>query len=431
MYSDEEWFDMKDKGRQGVSISQIAREENVDWRTAKKYSSSKTPPRYKKRVSQTSKLDPHKEYIKSRLDKWPLNAQKLFEEIQECGYTGSYGLVRDFVRPIKIDKAVLAEIRYETKPGIQSQVDWFQFGRVEQDGKVKRLWCFSLILGFSRTRFITYTTDVKTETFIQCHLDAFRFCGGYTKEILYDNTKNVVIKRALKSSDSEWNRLFKDFFTYYGFTPRLCKPGIEGAKTKGKIENTGKFIRGNFFMGLDFSSLPDLNAKAIGWCNKVNLRVHGTTNEIPYERLKGENLFPIDSKPPYQIVLTKIRTVSRDCYISYDGNKYSVPWKYAGREAKLLITNGRMDVEIGGDIIWTHDVVEGSHRRIKIKKHFAGLQKEILDRNKKRHIKRLAGTSKESKPEPAIYTIDPHPDIDVQKRDLNVYDSFTEGAEKE
>ena len=184
-------------------------------------------------------------------------------------------------------------------------------------------------------------------------------------------------------------------------------------------------------MGLDFSSVQDLNSKSIGWCNKVNLKVHGTTNEVPFDRLKEENLTPMNSKPPYQIVLKEFRKVSRDCYISYGSNKYSVPWKYAGREARLLITDGRMDVEIGGDIICTHDVVEGYHRRIRIKEHFAGLYKEILDRNKKRHIKRLEGTSKESKPEPAIYTIDPHPYVDVQKRDLNVYDSFAEGGEEE
>lgn len=429
MYTDEEWFQMYEKRRQGVSINQIAREEGVDWRTAKKYSSNPKPPAYKKKKRIPSKLDPFKDYIRSRLKRWNLTAQKLYEEIQERGYTGRYGLVKQFVRPIKRDMAIPAELRYETKPGVQSQVDWFQFGRVEEDGKIKRLWCFSLILGYSRTRFVKFTTDVKTQTFIQCHLDAFRYCDGYTEEILYDNTKNVVLIRALKSSDSKWNPLFEDFRAYYDFTVRLCKPGIEGAKTKGKIENTGKFIRRNFFAGLEFSSIPDLNAKAIAWCNRVNSKVHGTTYEIPFDRLKDENLILIDDKAPYQIVLTEFRKISKDCYVSYGGNKYSVPWRFAGREAKLLITNGRMDVEIGGEFVYSHEVVEGSHRCIKIKEHFAGLYKEILHRNKERHIKRLSRISKEDETKTDICTLDPHPAVNVQKRDLDVYDSFVNKEE--
>jgi len=44
-------------------------------------------------------------------------------------------------------------------------------------------------------------------------MNAFRYFGGYTKEILYDNMKQVVITRALKSTDSEWNTKFEDFFS--------------------------------------------------------------------------------------------------------------------------------------------------------------------------------------------------------------------------
>ena len=30
------------------------------------------------------------------------------------------------------------------------------------------------------------------------------------------------------------------------------------------------------------------------------------------------------------------RKISRDCYISYKGNGYSVPWKYARRECRII-----------------------------------------------------------------------------------------------
>jgi len=425
-----EWFEMKEKYRQGVSISQISKEYGCDRKTVRKYVQSQVPPQgYISRNKSPSILDPYKDYIKERLVLYPaLSAVKLFEEIQLKGYTGKYTIVKEFIRPLKNDMAIAAELRYETKPGEQSQVDWFDFGPIEIDGQRKKLWCFSMILGYSRMRYAEFVTDCTTATFIQCHINAFQFFGGYTETILYDNTKNVVLKRLLVSSDSVWNPLFKDFFNYYGFTVRLCRPGITGAKTKGKIEATGKFIQNNLFMGLDFTSIPDLNSKSLAWCHKVNGKVHGTTYEIPLNRWKDENLLSINSKPQYQIVLTEYRRVSRDSYVSYRGNKYSVPWKYAGREAKLAIRDGKIEIVIGGNLVCSHEVVPGSNRRIKVNEHFAGLYKEILHRNKDAHIRRIESHGKTESP---ILVLNGPTTVQVQKRDLVVYDDIVKRGKSE
>ena len=42
--------------------------------------------------------------------------------------------------------------------------------------------------------------------------------------MLYDNMKQVVIKRLLKQEDSTLNRQFEDFAGFYGFKPILCRP---------------------------------------------------------------------------------------------------------------------------------------------------------------------------------------------------------------
>ena len=52
------------------------------------------------------------------------------------------------------------------------------------------------------------------------------------------------------------------------------------------------------------------------------------------ERLKKESLNPLSTVPGYMIRKEEMRKVSRDCYVSYKGNRYSVPWKYAGRESR-------------------------------------------------------------------------------------------------
>ena len=79
-------------------------------------------------------------------------------------------------------------------------------------------------------------------------------------------------------------------------------------------------------VGIKYRSLDDLNGQAQAWCNKVNAKVHATTNEIPFERLKREKLNPL--KREYIIDRINLRRVQKDCLISYAGNQYSVPSEY-------------------------------------------------------------------------------------------------------
>ena len=86
------------------------------------------------------------------------------------------------------------------------------------------LYCFIMVLGFFRMRYIEFVTDMSTGTLIRCHQNAFRFFGGYPEEILYDNMKQVVVKRLIKQEDSELNRQFEDLAGFYGLKPVLCRP---------------------------------------------------------------------------------------------------------------------------------------------------------------------------------------------------------------
>src|SRR5450759_5206894 len=146
-----------------------------------------------------SMLDQFKDHIIKKLNEAPFTASRLFREIRDMGFKGKCTIVRDFVRKVRPETGVQAVYRFETKPGVQAQVDWSEFGKAEIDGKNLKLYCFNMVLGYSRMRYIEFTLSIDVYTHIQCHVNAFRYFGGYTQEILYDNMKQVVIKRALIS----------------------------------------------------------------------------------------------------------------------------------------------------------------------------------------------------------------------------------------
>ena len=217
---------MKALYMQGISIKEIARRTGRDRKTVAKYvHGDSNPPAFKKpEGKKPSILDPYKGYIQEKVKDSGLNAVRLFEDIQTMGYTGKYTIVKDYARVFKKEKTIEAVYRYETKPGVQGQVDWSEYDTKVIDGMERTIYGFSMVLGYSRAKYVEFTLDTTTPTFIKCHNNAFAYYRGCPKEILYDNTKNVVIRRALMSSKSVWNPLFEDFFTRTGFIPRLCRP---------------------------------------------------------------------------------------------------------------------------------------------------------------------------------------------------------------
>jgi transposase len=103
-----------------------------------------------------SKLDPHRGYIESRLERYDLPATVLLEEIRARGYTGGITILRDLVATIKQRHVRRVVDRFETEPGRQAQMDWASCRTIWHQGRRRRSLhgllmglLFSLPLAFS------------------------------------------------------------------------------------------------------------------------------------------------------------------------------------------------------------------------------------------------------------------------------------------
>ena len=409
------WMTIRKMHADGVSVSEIARQTGCDRKTVRKHMERETIPLYDKKNKKSSKLDPFKEHINARLQIAPFSAVILFEEIEKMGYQGKLTILKDFIRSEKGEYNRRAVMRFETLPGQQAQVDWGHFGKIEVNGKQKDLYCFLIILGYSRTRFVTFTTSMNIETLLACHIEAFKSFGGVPKEILYDNMKTVVLKRLFKAKDSEMNQKFMDFAGYYGFSPILCR--VYRPQTKGKIENAVKFVRYNFFIRAEYISLKDLNNLARAWCIKINHNVHGTTKEKPCDRLKKECLTSIEGRPDYDTSETFYRKVGLDCYVCFDGNKYSAPLKYAGKEVSV-----RKAVDKPLQFFYRNEL---------ICEHIQPQEKGISVTNAKHlELKQEAYRTKKTYRNRKYVRQRPLNDLKVEERPLSVYEQIIREGEK-
>ncbi|HIC96492.1 TPA: IS21 family transposase, partial [Candidatus Bipolaricaulota bacterium] len=379
----EEWMNILQLHKQGLSISEIARRTGRDRKTIRKYLQQPWRPPQRKPAKRKSKLDPFKDYLLKRWDEGVTNAVKLLDEIKNQGYQGGYTILKDFLHPLRQEAKNQAVLRFETAPGLQAQVDWACFGKILVDGEWKRLYAFTMTLGYSRMKYLEFMTSVDIEHFLQGHINAFHYFGGVPEEVLVDNLKSAVLWR--NGSEIHWNPRYLDFAAHYGFVPRACWP--YRAQTKGKVESSIGYVRKNFWPGRHYRGLVDLNRQAREWLDgTANAKVNATTGEAPWERLEREReeLMPLEGIADYDTSYLAQRKVTRDCYVHYRGNRYSVPYRYSRREVVVrepVEGEGRqIRIYYQEELIATHHLSRGKGKAICDPAHFAGLELELRKR---------------------------------------------------
>jgi hypothetical protein len=285
-------------------------------------------------------------------------------------------VVKGAVREIRPEPPRPFEVRFETPPGEQAQVDLarFEVSFLDEPDATRIIWLFSMVLGHCRLTWARFVVHQDLQTVLRCHISAFEAIGGAPREILYDRMKTAV---AGEDPDGlvVYNRSLLDLARHYGFQPRACRP--YRAKTKGKVERPFRYIREDFFLGSTFRNLEDLNAQLRVWLDDVaNPRTHATTGRVIQEAFAAERpaLRPLPLAP-YRAVLKLERRVSHEGMVSVGGNLYSVPDTTRRRILDVHVLADEVRLYEDGVLVARHPPIEGrggsrvdpAHRRPRAK----------------------------------------------------------------
>jgi len=123
--------------------------------------------------------------IRDFLEEDNYQATWILERLRRMGYSGSYDTLKVFVRSIKERNNRVAYTRFETEPGFQAQVDWGDFKITDERGKTSTVYAFIMVLGFSRAMYVEFVARCTLETFMDCHIRAFKALHGVPAEVLY------------------------------------------------------------------------------------------------------------------------------------------------------------------------------------------------------------------------------------------------------
>jgi hypothetical protein len=252
-------------------------------------------------------------------------------------------------------------------------MDWGHLGYVEGPEGRQPLYGFVLTLGHSRAHYADLATDQTLASLLRRHEAAFAALGGVPREILYDHLKTVVLGTD-ERGETLWHPVFRDFAQFWGFTPRLCR--AYRPQTKGKVESGIRYLRASFLCGRTGSGVADLRSQLFRWTAEVALpRVHCTTHRVVREAWEAERpqLQPLAGRRPFPHLPAVVRRVSRDAYVSYQGNRYSVPWTAAGAEVLLHEQDGQLEIRQGRERLALHPLVAGKHQLCTVPAHHDGL----------------------------------------------------------
>lgn len=362
-----------DLHRQGLSVSAIARRTGLDRKTVRRYvERGLEPPAYKPRPPRATKAAPFHAYLLGRVAAYPeLTGSRLLREIRELGYAGGYTVVKDFLRGVRPSGPPEGyELRFETPPGRQAQVDFahFRTAFADEPGVERVVWLFSLVLGHSRMLWGRFVPHQDMQTLLRCHADAFEALGGTPAEILYDRMRTVVSREVPQggpegSGHIVYNRTLVEFARHYGYLPKACQ--AYRAKTKGKVERPFRYVREDFFLGRSFRNLGDLNDQFRQWLDQVaNARTHATTRRVVAEHFAEErpSLRPLPAGP-FEAVLRLERRITRDGMVSVDGNLYSVPDTTRRRPVEVHSTAHEVRILEQGRLVAVHPILDGRGQR--------------------------------------------------------------------
>lgn len=93
---------------------------------------------------------------------------------------------------------------------------------------------FLYALPYSKLKYITLIFERSQDTLFNCLDDAFENTGGISKEIWFDNMRQVVDHRMSSLGKPVFNERFRQFCVDAGFKPIACQPFRP--QIKGSVE---------------------------------------------------------------------------------------------------------------------------------------------------------------------------------------------------
>lgn len=373
--------------REGLSISEIARRTSLSRNTIKTWlrepaprtqMAYQRPPGPKVLEGFTAWLDQAVKTDENRPRKERRTARRLYEQLQEQGFTGHYCRVTEYLRAQRAAAgSVTARSAY-----VPLQFGWgeaFQFDWSEEGLVIGGIWRKVMVahmkLCASRAFWLVAYPGQGHEMLFDAHLRCLTGLGGVPRRGIYDNMKTAVDKTPRPDRARKVNNRFLAMATHYLFEPDFCN--VASGWEKGRVEKGVLDGRRRIWQRAQeqrWTSFAELNVWLATQCTQGWAAPHPDCRDMSIAEARAlelPELMPVPSA--FDGYVEAEARVSSTCLVTVARNRYSVPCALAGHRVVVHLYPERVAVVANGKVVAEHGRVLDRDRVVYDWRHYVPL----------------------------------------------------------
>lgn len=347
--------------RDEMSIRAIARRFHHSRQKIREVLREPEPKGYTRRkAAPAPKLDPVKPIIDEilRADeaaprKQRHTAAQIFRRlVAEDDYEGGYDQVRRYVATRRRQRRETF-IPLEHAPGQRGECD---FGHIWVDFPEGRRQVPVLLVtwAYSYCPFAIALPTERTEAILHGLVEALTFFGSVPRELWWDNPKTVATA-ILRGRQRQFNPRYLALASHYNFEPLCCMPGR--GNEKPFAENRVKNLQRRWATPVPKAKdLDDLNVYLRRCCLRDRERIASGQTETIGRRFEEDGQAALElPERSFDACLSEPRKVDKYQTVAFDGNRYSVPRRWAFQTVTVKGYVDRVEVVAEGHVVARHE----------------------------------------------------------------------------
>ncbi|MGP4990049.1 IS21 family transposase [Glutamicibacter ardleyensis] len=274
-------------------------------------------------------------------------------EAKKYGYAKFCARFSDFVNTNDLS----ATIHHE--PGKAMQVDWAgQTLRVTDilTGEQVKAYLFVAVLPYSGLVFVKASLSMNLDAWISLHVDALEHANGVPKILIPDNARTATYRPTRGDKQRLITAGYAAFATHYGcaIVPARVKAPKDKAATERAVQTVNKRVIG-YLQDEVFSTLDELNEAIADLLEGINelKNPQGLSKRQIFDTEEAAHLGALPEHRYGQVSWKQVK-VGRNYHVSVDYQHYSAPYRLAGKTLKARVTDLKVALFDGEQLICEH-----------------------------------------------------------------------------
>lgn len=290
--------------------------------------------------------------------------------VAEYGYTGSYGPIQRYLKERRLDRRDTF-VPLDHRPGHRCEAD---FGHIHVDFPDGRRLVPVLVLtwSYSNAPFALALPTERTEAILHGMSEGFTFFGRVPREVWWDNPTTVAIHVG-RGRDRTLHPRYAALASHYTFTPTFCLPVTP--REKPRVENRVKDLQRMWATPVPrVASLDELNAHLRRCSVTARDRTCGSQVETVGTRFARDlaAALPVPARA-FEACVLQPGSVDKYQTAAFDGNRYSVPRRWAFRPVTVKGFVDRVEIVADHRVVATHARTYATGERVLDPLHFLAI----------------------------------------------------------